>query len=75
MGVDVGAVLGLPEVARIAHDGAAPAGRGAPLLQGIPVPGDDPKQLCQGGVQTPRSFLSLQFQPPPVAVFWDQGIL
>lgn len=60
MGVDVGAVLGLPQVAGVAHDGAAPAAVRAALLQGVPVPGDDPKQLCQGGVQTPWGFLSLQ---------------
>lgn len=75
MGVNILAVLRLPEVPRVAHDGAAPAGVGSPLLQRVPVPGDDPKQLCESGVQTLRSFLSLQFQPPPVAVFWDQGIL
>lgn len=60
VGVDVRAVLGLPQVAGVADDGAAPAGGGAALLQRVPVPGDDPKQLCQGGVQAPRGFLPLQ---------------
>lgn len=61
MGVDILAVLRLPEVPGVAHDGAAPAGVGSPLLQRVPVPGDDPKQLCESGVQTLRSFLCLQF--------------
>lgn len=61
MGVNILAILRLPKVPRVAHDGASSACVGASLLQRIPIPGNDPKQFLESSINILWSFLSLQF--------------
>lgn len=61
MGVNISAILRLPKVARVAHDGAPPAHVSTSLLQRIPIRRDDLKQFLESIINVLRSFLSLQF--------------
>ena len=53
-------VPGLPQVARVAHDGAAPAAHRALLQQRVHVPGHHLEQLLDGVVQVIRLLLPLE---------------
>lgn len=53
-------VPGLPQVARVAHDGAAPAAHRALLQQGVHVPRHHLEQLLDGVVQVIRLLLPLE---------------
>lgn len=53
-------VPGLPQVARVAHDSAAPAAHRALLQQGVHVPGHHLEQLLDGVVQIIRLLLPLE---------------